>query len=93
VYTSPDDIGVIKPRRVRLTGLVARMRAMRNSYKIFVGRPDGNREFGRPRYRWKGNIRIYLRELGWEGVDWIHLAQDMDSWWAVITAINLRGIS
>jgi hypothetical protein len=43
-----------------------------------VGKPEGKRPLGRSRNRWYDNIRMYLREMGWEGVDWIHLAQDMD---------------
>jgi hypothetical protein len=42
---------------------------MRNAYNIFVGNPEGVRLFRRPRYRWEDNIRMYLREIGWEGVD------------------------
>jgi hypothetical protein len=48
-----------------------------NAYKILVGKPEGKRSFERPRRRWE-DIRVDLKELGWEGVDWIHLAQDRD---------------
>jgi hypothetical protein len=48
---------------------------MRNAYKIFVGKSDGKRPLGRPRHRWKDNIRMDFRSIGWED-DWIHLAQD-----------------
>jgi hypothetical protein len=51
---------------------------MRNVYKILVGKPEGKRRLGRPWRRWKDNIRIDLREIEWEGVDWIRLAQDRD---------------
>jgi hypothetical protein len=51
---------------------------MRNAYRILVGKPEGKGPLGRPRYKWKGYIRIDLREIGWEGVDWIHLAQVRD---------------
>jgi hypothetical protein len=50
----------------------------RNAYKILVGKPEGKRPLGRPRRRWVGNIKIYLREIGWDGMDWIDLAQDRD---------------
>jgi hypothetical protein len=64
---------------------------MRNSYKILAGKPEGNRPLGRSRRRWEGNIIIDHREMGWEGVDWIHVAQDRDQWWTVVnTVINLR---
>jgi len=52
---------------------------VRNVYTILVGKPEGKRTFGRPKRRWEHNIRICLsREIGWEVVDWIHLAQDTD---------------
>jgi hypothetical protein len=51
---------------------------MRNAYKILVRRPEGKRSLGRHRHRWEDNIRMDLREIGWEGMDWIHLAQDRD---------------
>jgi hypothetical protein len=51
---------------------------IRNLYKILVGRPEGERPLGRRRRRWKDNIRIDFREIGWEGVDWIQVAQDRE---------------
>jgi hypothetical protein len=64
---------------------------MRNSYKIIVGNPEGKRPLGRLWRRWEENIEMDLREIGWEGVDWIHLAQDRDQWRAVVnTVMNLR---
>jgi hypothetical protein len=63
---------------------------MRNSYMILFSKHEGKRPLGRPRRRWEGNIRMDLREGGWEGMDWIHLAQDRDQWWAVVnTLMNL----
>jgi hypothetical protein len=52
----------------------------RNAYKNLVGKPEGERLLGRPRRRWEDNIRMNLREIGWGGMDWIDLAQDMDQW-------------
>jgi hypothetical protein len=49
-------------------------REMRNAYNIFAGKTEGKRLLGRPRRRWEYNIRMDLRETGWEGADWIHLA-------------------
>jgi hypothetical protein len=67
------------------------MREMRNAYNILVGRPEGKRPPGRPRLRWEDKIRMDLREIGWEGVGWIHLPQDRDQWWAPVnTLMNLR---
>jgi hypothetical protein len=51
---------------------------VRNAYNILVGKPEGKIPLGRPRHRWEDNIRMYLREIGWEVVDWMHLAQDRD---------------
>jgi hypothetical protein len=52
----------------------------RNAYRILVGQPEGKRLLGRPRRRWVDNIKIDLREIGWDYVDWIDLAQDRDQW-------------
>jgi hypothetical protein len=51
---------------------------MRNMYKILVGKPEGKRPPERPRHRWEDHIRMDLREIGWEDVEWIHLVQDRD---------------
>jgi hypothetical protein len=63
---------------MRWVGHVMCMGKMRNAYKILVEKPDGNRPLGKPVCKWEDNIRNDLRETGWEGVDWIHLAQDKD---------------
>jgi hypothetical protein len=61
--------------------------AKRNAYRILVGK----RPLGRPRYRWADKIKVDLREIGWEGVDWVDLAQDRDRCRALVnTVINLR---
>jgi hypothetical protein len=63
----------------------------RKVYKVLVGKPKGKRPLGRPRRRWEDGIRMDLREIGLVGVDWIRLSQDMDRWWAVVSAVmNLR---
>jgi hypothetical protein len=63
----------------------------RNAYRILVGKPEIKRPLGRPRRKWVGNIKIDLRETGWDGMDWIDLAQDRDQWRALVnTAMNLR---
>jgi hypothetical protein len=55
------------------------------------GNPEGRRPLGRPRRRWEDNIKMDLREVGWEGMDWINLAQDRDRWRALVNAVmNLR---
>jgi hypothetical protein len=63
----------------------------RNAYRILVGKPEGKRPLGRPRRKWVENIKIDLREVGWDDVDWIDLAQDTDQWRALLyTVMNLR---
>ena len=63
----------------------------RGVYRVLVGKPEGKRPLGRPRHRWEDNIKMDLQEVGCGGVDCIELAQDRDSWWAVVNAVmNLR---
>jgi hypothetical protein len=63
----------------------------RNAYRILVGNPEGKRPLGRPRCRWVGNIKIDFREIGWDGMDWLDLSQDMGQWRALVNAVmNLR---
>jgi hypothetical protein len=67
------------------------MGEVRGAYNILVGKPEGRRPLGRPRRRWKYNIKMDLREIGFGDVDWINLTQDMDRWRAVVnTVMNLR---
>jgi hypothetical protein len=62
----------------------------RNAYRILVGNPEGKRPLGRPRRRWV-DIKMDLREIGWDGIDWINLAQDRYQWRALLNAVmNLR---
>jgi hypothetical protein len=91
LYSSPNIIRMIKSRRMRWTGHVARMGKKRNAYRLLVGKPEGKRSLGRPRRRWVDNIKRYLREREWDGADWIDLAQDRDQWRALVnTVIKLR---
>jgi hypothetical protein len=76
---------MIKSRRMRRAEHIARMGDKRNAYRILVGKLEGRRPLGRPRRRW------VLREIGWDGVDWIDLAKDRDQWRALVNmAMNLR---
>jgi hypothetical protein len=86
LYASPS-IRVIKSRRMRWTGHVAHMGEMRNVYEIFVINLDRKRPHGRPRHGWADSIATDLREKGWEGVDWMHLTQDRDHWWALVNVV------
>jgi hypothetical protein len=76
LYSSPSIIRIIKSRRMRCVGHVARMGEKRNAYRLLVGKPEGKRPLGRPRHRWVDNIRMDLGEVGWGNVDWIGLAKD-----------------
>jgi hypothetical protein len=62
-----------------------------NANKILAEKPEAKRPSGRPRRRWENNIKMYLKETGLEGVDWIHLTEDRDQWLALVnTVMNLR---
>jgi hypothetical protein len=76
LYSSPDIIRQIKSRRMRWAGPVARMGEGRTLYRVLGGKPEGRRPLGRPRRRWEEGIRMDLEEIGWGGVEWIHLARD-----------------
>jgi hypothetical protein len=63
----------------------------RNAYRIVVGKINGKRPLGRPRCRWVNNIKMDLRNIGWDGMDWIDMAQDRDQWRALVnTIMNFR---
>jgi hypothetical protein len=91
LYSSPSIIRIIKSRRMRWVGHVARIGEMRNVYRLLVGKPDGKRPLGRPRHRWVDNIRMDLGEVGWGDVGWIGLAQERKRWRAIVNLVlNLR---
>jgi hypothetical protein len=62
------------------------MREVRGAYNILVGRPEGRRPLGRPGRRWE-DIKMDLREIGFQDVDWIHWAQDRDRWRALVNTV------
>jgi len=89
-YSLPNIVWVVKSRRMRWTGHVARTGEGRGVHRILVGKPEGKRPLGRPRRRWEDNIKMDLREVGWGG-DWMELAQNRDRWRALVnTVMNLR---
>jgi predicted CoA-binding protein len=82
---------MIKQRRMRWTYYIACMGKRRNAYRILMVNPGGKRPLGTPRRRWVDNIKMDLREIGWDGIDWIEVVQDRDQWRALVnTVINLR---
>ncbi|KAJ4449366.1 hypothetical protein ANN_00764 [Periplaneta americana] len=89
--SSPDIIRNIKSRRLMWAGHIARMGKSRNAYRVLVGRPEGERPLERSRHRWEDDIKMNLREVGYDDRDWINLAQDRDQWRAYVrAAMNLR---
>jgi hypothetical protein len=91
LYSLPNIVRVIKVRRMRWAGHVARMGEGRGVYRVLVGKPEGKSPLGRPRRRWEDNFRMHLQEVGCECGDWIGLAQDRDWWRALLSAVrNLR---
>jgi hypothetical protein len=91
LYSSPNIVRVIKSRRMRWAGHVARMGEGRGVYRVLVGRPEGKRPLGRPRRRWEDNIKMDLREIGINGANWIQLAQDRVRCRAFVnTVMNFR---
>jgi hypothetical protein len=73
----------MKSRRMIWTGHVASMEEMRNSQKIWVRKPEGKRPRVRPRRRWEDNIKMDPGDIGRDGVEWLHLAQDRNQWRAL----------
>jgi ribosomal protein L10 len=91
LYSSPNIVRVIKSRRVRWAGHVARMgEGSGEVFRVLIGRPEGKRPLERPRRRWEDNIKVDLREIGIDGANWIRLAQDRVQWRAFVnTVMNL----
>ena len=78
LFSSPNNVRVIKSRRMRWAGHVARMGERRGVYRVLVWKPEGKRPMGRPRCRWEDNIKMDLQEGGCGGMDWIDLSQNTD---------------
>ena len=91
LYSSPNIIRSLKSRRLRWAGHVARMEQSRNAYRVLVGKTEGKRPLGRPRRRWEDNIKMDLREVGYDPGELVDLAEDRDQWRAYVRAVmNLR---
>jgi len=90
LYSLSNIVRMVKSRRMRWAGHVARMAEGRGVHRVLVGKPEGTRPLGRPRHRWEDNIKMDLREVGGGG-DWMELAQDRDRLWALVnTVMNFR---
>jgi hypothetical protein len=90
-YSLLNIVRVVKSRRMRWAGDVARMGKNRGVHRMLMGKPEGKRSFGRPRRRWADNIKRDLQEVGGGRGDWMELAQDRDRWRALVgTARDFR---
>jgi len=90
-YSSSNIVRVIKSRRMRWAGHVARMGEERGVYRVLVWKPEGRRPLRRPRRRRMDNIRIDLQKVGCGYMEWIGLAQDRYGWRKLVSAVmNIR---
>jgi hypothetical protein len=86
---SPPDAADIQ--KMIIIMVLPRIGEKRNAYRILVENPEGKSPLGRPRRMWVDDSKMDLREIGWDCMDWIDLAQDRDQWWALVNAVmNLR---
>ena len=83
---------VVKSRRMRWAGHVARMGEDRGVHRVLVGKPEEKMPLGRPRRRWEDNIKMYLQEVGGGLGDWMELAQDRDGWRALVGTVRNFGV-
>jgi hypothetical protein len=92
LYSSPIIVRVIKSRRMRWAGHVARIGEGRGVFRLLVERPEGTRPLGRPRRRWEDNIKMDLREIEVDGAKWIQLAQGRFQWRDFVNMIINLGV-
>ena len=88
LYSLPNIVRVVKSRRMRWAGHVARIGEDRGVQRVLVGKPEGKRPLGRPRRRWEDNIKMDLQEVGGGRGDWMELTQDRDRWWALVGTVR-----
>jgi hypothetical protein len=90
LYSLPNIVRVVKSRRMRWAGHVARLGKERGVHRMLVGKPLW-KPLGRPRRRWENNINLYLQEVGGGRGDWMEVVQVRDGWRAIVSTIkNLR---
>jgi ribosomal protein L35AE/L33A len=87
LYSSPTIVWVIKSKRMRWAGHVARRGNGRGVYRVLVGKTKGKNPLGRPRCGWEDIIKADLQKTGCRGIDWVELAQDRDRWRALVNAV------
>ena len=92
LFCSPNILRVIKSRRMRWAGYIARMEEGRGVHKVLVGKPEGKRPLGRPRRRWEDSIKMDLQEVERGCGDWMELAQDRDRWRALVSTVMNFGV-
>jgi hypothetical protein len=91
LYSLPNIVRVVKLRRMRWAGHVARRGEERGVHRVLVGKLEGKRPLGRPRHKWEDNIKMDVQEIGGGGGDWMELAQDRDRWRTLVSTVkNLR---
>jgi hypothetical protein len=91
LYFLPNIVRVVKSRRVKWAGHMARMGEERGVHWVLVGKREGKRPLGGPRRRWEDNIKMNLLEVGGGCGDWMELAEDSDRWRALVSTVkNLR---
>jgi len=88
LYSLPNIVRMVKSRRMRWAGHVARMGENRGVHKVLVGKPEGRRPLGRPRRRCEDNIKMDLQEVGGGRGDWMELGQDRDTWRALLGMVR-----
>ena len=88
LYSLPNIVRVVKSRRMRWAGHVARMGEDRGMHRVLVGKPEGKGLLGRLRRRWEDNIEMDLQEVGGGRGDWMELAHDRDRWRALVGTVR-----
>ena len=92
LYSLPNTVRVVKSRRMKWAGHVARMGEDRVVHRVSVGKPEGKRPLGRPRCRWEDNIKMDLQEVGGGRGHWMELAQDRVRWRALVGTVRDFGV-